>query len=84
MIKFDVSRGLDDFEFAKTGGGKPGEWSVVRSDVGQALAQTSTDTTDNGFPSHSAVRLRDAMSTSQPASCRLRERSTRQAASSSG
>jgi hypothetical protein len=49
MIKFDVSRGLDDFEFAKTGGGKPGEWSVVRSDVGQALAQTSTDTTDNRF-----------------------------------
>ncbi len=50
MIKFDVARGLDDFEFAKTGDGKSGEWSIVRSDAGQALAQTSTDTTDNRFP----------------------------------
>lgn len=50
MIKFDVSRGLDEFEFAKTGGGKRGEWSIVRSDAIQALAQTSTDSTDNRFP----------------------------------
>src|SRR5260370_40867585 len=50
MIKFDVAGGLDDFEFAKTGDGKSGEWSIVRSDSGQALAQTSTDTTDNRFP----------------------------------
>jgi hypothetical protein len=50
MIKFDVSRGLADFEFAKTGGGTPGEWSIVRSDAIQALAQTSADTTDNRFP----------------------------------
>lgn len=50
MIKFDVSKGLGDFEFARTGGGKPGEWSIVRSDGGQALAQTSTDATDNRFP----------------------------------
>ena len=50
MIKFDGSKGLDEFEFAKTGGGKPGEWSIVRSDAIQALAQTSTDSTDNRFP----------------------------------
>ena len=50
MITFDSSRGLDDFEFAKTGGGKPGEWSIARGDAIQALAQTSTDTTDNRFP----------------------------------
>ena len=50
MITFDSSRGLDDFEFAKTGSGKPGEWSIARGDAIQALAQTSTDTTDNRFP----------------------------------
>src|SRR3954462_12886899 len=50
MITFDSSRGLDDFEFAKTGDGKPGEWSIARADAIQALAQTSTDTTDNRFP----------------------------------
>jgi hypothetical protein len=49
MIKFDVAKGLDDFEFAKTGDGKPGEWSIVGGDV-PVLAQTSTDTTDNRFP----------------------------------
>ena len=50
MVKFDASKGLGDFEFAKTGGGKPGEWSIVKNDAVQALAQTSTDSTDNRFP----------------------------------
>jgi len=50
MIKFDVAKGLDAFEFAKTGGGKPGEWSIVRNGDIQALAQNSTDTTDDRFP----------------------------------
>ena len=50
MIKFDVSKGSGDFEFARTGSGKPGEWSIVRSDAAQALAQTSPDATDNRFP----------------------------------
>ena len=49
MIKFDAAKGLDDFEFAKTGDGKPGEWSIVGGDA-PSLAQTSTDTTDNRFP----------------------------------
>lgn len=49
MITFSAVKSLDDFEFAKTGDGKPGEWSIVGGDV-SALAQTSTDTTDNRFP----------------------------------
>jgi hypothetical protein len=50
MIKFDVAQGLEEFEFARTGGGKPGEWSIVRSEAIQVLAQTSSDSTDNRFP----------------------------------
>jgi hypothetical protein len=49
MISLVGARVLDDFEFARTGDGKPGEWSIVRGDV-PVLAQTSTDTTDNRFP----------------------------------
>lgn len=49
MVKFDMAKGLEEFEFARTGGGMPGEWSIVRGDV-QVLAQTSTDATDNRFP----------------------------------
>src|SRR5258708_3608228 len=29
-VTFAASKGLGDFEFAMTGGGAPGEWSVVR------------------------------------------------------
>ena len=29
---------------------QPGEWSVVRDDAVQALAQTGTDSTDDRFP----------------------------------
>jgi hypothetical protein len=50
MIKFDLVKGLEEFEFAGTGGGTPGEWSIVRSGAIQVLAQTSTDSTDNRFP----------------------------------
>jgi hypothetical protein len=50
MIKFDASKGLDEFEFARTGNGKPGQWSIAQRDSTQALAQTSTDTTDDRFP----------------------------------
>jgi hypothetical protein len=49
-ITFAASNGLGDFEFAATGSGKPGEWSVVRDDAVQALAQTGTDSTDDRFP----------------------------------
>jgi hypothetical protein len=47
---FAASKGLGDFEFAVTGSGQPGEWSVVRDDATQALAQTGTDPTDERFP----------------------------------
>ena len=50
MVRFEAAKGLDEFEFAKTGDGKPGQWSIAQRDSIQALAQTSTDTTDNRFP----------------------------------
>src|SRR5258708_3954134 len=49
-VSFAASKGLGDFEFAVTGSGQPGEWSVVRDDATQALVQTSTDPTDDRFP----------------------------------
>jgi hypothetical protein len=49
-VTFAASKGLGDFEFAVTGGGQPGEWSIVRDDAAQTLAQTGTDSTDDRFP----------------------------------
>jgi hypothetical protein len=49
-VTFAASKGLSDFEFAPTGSGAPGEWSVVRDDATQAMAQTGTDSTDDRFP----------------------------------
>jgi hypothetical protein len=49
-ISFAASKGLGDFEFAATGSGSPGEWSVVRNEAVQALAQTGADATDERFP----------------------------------
>jgi hypothetical protein len=49
-VTFAGSKGLADFEFALTGSGTPGEWSVARDDATQALAQTGTDSTDERFP----------------------------------
>jgi hypothetical protein len=49
-VTFTASKGLGDFEFATTGGGQPGEWSVVRDDANQALAQTGTDSAEDRFP----------------------------------
>jgi hypothetical protein len=49
-VTFAASKGLGDFEFAVTGSGQPGEWSIVRDDATQALAQTGTDSTDDRFP----------------------------------
>jgi hypothetical protein len=49
-VTFAASKGLGDFEFAMTGSGAPGEWSIVRDDATQALAQTGTDSTDERFP----------------------------------
>jgi hypothetical protein len=49
-VTFATSKGLGDFEFATSGSGAPGEWSVVGNDAVQALAQTGTDVTDDRFP----------------------------------
>jgi hypothetical protein len=49
-VSFVASTGLGDFEFAATVSGAPGEWSVVRNEATQALAQTGTDATDDRFP----------------------------------
>src|SRR4051794_26436481 len=49
-VTFAASKGLGDFEFAMTGSGAPGEWSIVRDDATQALAQTGADSTDERFP----------------------------------
>jgi hypothetical protein len=49
-IKFSASAGLGDFEFATTGNGKPGEWSIVKNETAQVLAQVGPDRTDNRFP----------------------------------
>ncbi|HXO72595.1 MAG TPA: hypothetical protein VN838_26845, partial [Bradyrhizobium sp.] len=49
-VTFAASKGLGDFEFTMTGSGAPGEWSIVRDDATQALAQTGADPTDDRFP----------------------------------
>jgi hypothetical protein len=49
-ITFAASKGLGDFEFAATGSSSPGEWSFVRNEAVQALAQTGTDATGERFP----------------------------------
>jgi hypothetical protein len=49
-VTFAASKGLDDFEFAATGSGQPGEWSIVHNDAIQALTQTGTDPVDDRFP----------------------------------
>src|SRR4051812_36310075 len=49
-VTFAASKGLGDFEFAMTGGGRPGQWSLVHDDATQALAQTGTDSPEDRFP----------------------------------
>jgi hypothetical protein len=49
-ITFDTLKGLDDFEFATVGDGKPGEWSIIENDAGRVLAQIDPDPADNRFP----------------------------------
>ncbi len=49
-ISFAAPEALGDFEFAATGAGAPGEWSIVRDDAVRALAQTGTDPANDRFP----------------------------------
>jgi hypothetical protein len=44
---------LDDFDFGVTGGGQPGQWSVVRDVTaidGVAIERSNTDPTEHRFP----------------------------------
>jgi hypothetical protein len=49
-IAFDTAKRLDDFDFAASGDGRPGEWSVIDNDAGRGLAQTDTEPTENRLP----------------------------------
>ena len=49
-ITFDTLKGLDDFEFATAGDGKPGKWSIIENNAGRVLAQIDGEPADNRFP----------------------------------
>jgi hypothetical protein len=46
-ITFDTAKRLDDFDFASSGDGGTGEWLVIDSDAGRALAQINTEPSEN-------------------------------------
>jgi hypothetical protein len=51
--KMNIGTAPDGFEFARTGSGSTGRWSVATdptADGGRAIEQTSADTTDYRFP----------------------------------
>jgi hypothetical protein len=49
-IAFETTKRLDDFDFAASGDGRTGEWSVIDNDAGRGLAQTDTEPTENRLP----------------------------------
>ena len=53
IAKMTVGAAPADFEFARTGQGRPAQWTVSADGTasgGRAIEQTSTDTTDYRFP----------------------------------
>jgi hypothetical protein len=48
-ITFDPAKRLDDFDFAASGDGGPGEWLVIDNDTGGGLAQIKTESAENHF-----------------------------------
>ena len=46
-ITFDTAKRLDDFDFAASGDGRPGEWLVIDNDAGRGLALIDTQATEN-------------------------------------
>jgi hypothetical protein len=50
-ITFDSAKRLDDFDFAASGDGRPGAWSVIDSDAGRGLAQIDPEPAKNHLPS---------------------------------
>jgi hypothetical protein len=49
-VTFDTAKRLDDFDFATSGAGRPGEWSVIDSDAGRGLAQIDAEPAENRVP----------------------------------
>jgi hypothetical protein len=49
-ITFDTAKRLDDFDFAASGDGRPGEWLVIDNDAGRGLAQIDAEPTENRLP----------------------------------
>ena len=49
-ITFDTTKRLDDFDFAASGDGGPGEWLIIDNDAGRGLAQIDTEPTENRLP----------------------------------
>jgi hypothetical protein len=49
-ITFDTAKRLDDFDFAASGDGRPGEWLVIDNDAGRGLAQIDTEPAENRLP----------------------------------
>jgi hypothetical protein len=49
-ITFDTAERLDDFDFAASGQGRPGEWLVIDNDAGRGLAQIDAEPTENRLP----------------------------------
>jgi hypothetical protein len=49
-ITFDTAKRLDDFDFAASGDGPPGQWSVIDSDAGRGLAQIDAEPAENRLP----------------------------------
>jgi len=49
-IPFDTATPLDDFDFAASGDGRPGEWLVIDNDAGRGLAQIDTEVAEDRLP----------------------------------
>jgi hypothetical protein len=50
IITFDTAKRLDDFDFAASDDGRPGEWLVIDNDAGRGLAQIDTELAESRFP----------------------------------
>jgi hypothetical protein len=59
-ITFDSAKRLDDFDFAASGDGGPGEWLVIDNDTGRGLAQIKTESAENRFAIYRPFSARDA------------------------
>jgi hypothetical protein len=49
-ITFDTAKRLDDFDFAASGDGRPGEWLVIDNDAGRGLARIDAESAENRLP----------------------------------